>query len=216
MARVTTTIHQLRHGEVFNPGRVLYGRLPGFVLSDLGVAQAKLAAEYLSSRPVAYLVSSPLERARQTAQPLAEALGLSVETDERLIEADNHLQGKQVAGGKGLFRDPALFKYYRNPFTPSWGEPYAQIATRVLAAARAARDAAQRIGQDAEAVCVSHQLPIVIARRRAEGRRLFHDPRRRRCSLASVTSFTFAGDAIVRIDYAEPAATLPPGHGAGA
>jgi broad specificity phosphatase PhoE len=216
MARVTTTIHLLRHGEVFNPGRVLYGRLPGFVLSDLGVAQAKLAAEYLSSRPVAYLVSSPLERARQTAQPLAEALGLSVETDERLIEADNHLQGKQVAGGKGLFRDPALFKYYRNPFTPSWGEPYAQIATRVLAAARAACDAAQRIGQDAEAVCVSHQLPIVIARRRAEGRRLFHDPRRRRCSLASVTSFTFAGDAIVRIDYAEPAATLPPGHGAGA
>ena len=216
MARVTTTIHLWGHGEVFNPGRVLYGRLPGFVLSDLGVAQAKLAAEYLASRPVAYLVSSPLERARQTAQPLAEALGLSVETDERLIEADNHLQGKQVAGGKGLFRDPALFKYYRNPFTPSWGEPYAQIATRVLAAARAARDAAQRIGQDAEAVCVSHQLPIVIARRRAEGRRLFHDPRRRRCSLASVTSFTFAGDAIVRIDYAEPAATLPPGHGAGA
>jgi broad specificity phosphatase PhoE len=214
--RVTTTVHLLRHGEVFNPGRVLYGRLPGFTLSDLGVAQAKLAAEHLASRPIGYLVSSPLERAQQTAQPLAEALGLSIETDERLIEADNHLQGRQVAGGKGLFRDPALFKYYRNPFLPSWGEPYTQIAARVLAAARAARDAAHQVGPDAEAVCVSHQLPIVIARRRAEGHRLFHDPRRRQCGLASVTSFTFAGDAIVRIDYAEPAATLPPGHGAGA
>ena len=211
-----TTVHLLRHGEVFNPERVLYGRLPGFRLSELGVAQAKLAAEFLARRDVGYLVSSPLERAQQTAVPLADALGLDVALDERLIEADNHLEGRQVAGGKGLFTDVSNWKYFINPFRPSWGEPYAQIAPRVLAAARAARDAAVAAGAGKEAVCISHQLPIVIARRAAEGRRLFHDPRKRQCGLASVTSFTFDADDVVGIDYAEPAAALPPGHGAGA
>jgi broad specificity phosphatase PhoE len=210
------TVHLLRHGEVYNPDRILYGRLPGFRLSDLGVAQAKLAAEFLAARDIGYLVASPLERARQTAQPLADALGLQTAIDERLVEAANVLEGRQVAGGKGLFRDPATFKHYRNPFRPSWGEPYAEIARRMLAAARAARDAAARAGDGREAVCVSHQLPIEILRRHVEGRRLFHDPRHRRCALASVTSLTFAGDDVVRIDYAEPAATLPAGHGAGA
>ena len=207
-----TVVHLLRHGEVHNPDRVLYGRLPGFRLSALGEKQAQLAADWLARRDLGYLVSSPLERARQTAEPLAAATGLDVAVDERLIEAANHLEGRHVAGGKGLFTDPANWKYYRNPFRPSWGEPYAQVAARVLAAARAARDAAGV----REAVCITHQLPIVCARRAAEGRRLFHDPRHRQCGLASVTSFTFDGDEIVRIDYAEPAASLPPGEGAGA
>ncbi|MEO8889745.1 MAG: histidine phosphatase family protein [Jatrophihabitantaceae bacterium] len=208
------TVHLLRHGEVHNPGRILYGRLPGYRLSDLGIAQAELAAEYLAQRPIGYLVASPLERAQQTAQPLADALGLAIATDERLIEADNKLEGHQVAGGKGLFTDWRNYKYYVNPFRPSWGEPYAEIAERVLAAVHSARDAAGDAGADA--VCVSHQLPIVAVRRRAEGQRLFHDPRKRQCGLASVTSFTFDGDRIADIAYHEPAAALPAGHGAGA
>lgn len=208
-----TTVHLLRHGEVFNPDRLLYGRLPGFNLSDLGVAQAKLAAEFLAQRDVGYLASSPLERAQATAAPLADALGLDVVLDERLIEAANKLEGRRVAGGKGLFSDPGNWKYFLNPVRPSWGEPYAEIAARVLAAVR---DAAAAAGPGREAVCVSHQLPIVIARRAAEGRRLFHDPRKRECSLASVTSLIFDGDDIVGVDYAEPAAALPKGHGAGA
>jgi broad specificity phosphatase PhoE len=215
MTGVTTTVHLLRHGEVHNPDRVLYGRLPGYRLSDLGVAQAKLAAEFLAQRPIGHVASSPLERAQQTAEPLAEATGLSVTTDERLTEAGNHLEGRRVAGGKGLFTDASNWKYFRNPFRPSWGEPYAQIAARVLAAVHAARGRVELTGR--EAVCVTHQLPIVAARRRVEGLHLYHDPRRRHCELASVTSFTFDGDVLVRIDYAEPAAgVLPPGHGAGA
>lgn len=211
-----TVVHLLRHGEVFNPDRVLYGRLPGFRLSDLGVAQAKLAAEFLAQRDIGYLVSSPLQRAQETAAPIADALGLPIATDDRLIEAANALEGRRVAGGKGLFTDVSNWRYFRNPFRPSWGEPYTQIAARVLAALGSARDRAAAAGDGREAVCVSHQLPIVCARRRAEGQRLFHDPRHRQCGLASITSFTFAGAEVVRIDYAEPAATLPPGHGAGA
>jgi broad specificity phosphatase PhoE len=206
------TVHLLRHGEVYNPDHVLYGRLPGFRLSELGERQAVAAAEWLAQRDIAYIVSSPLERAQQTAEPLAGKLGLDIDVDERLIEADNHLQGRNVAGGKGLFKDVSNWKYFRNPIRPSWGEPYAQIAERVLAAARTAHERAG--GRDA--VGVTHQLPIVCARRRARGQRLFHDPRRRECALASVTSFTFAGDDIVRVSYHEPAAALPSGTGAGA
>ena len=206
------TVHLLRHGEVYNPDRVLYGRLPGFRLSDLGERQAQAAADWLARRDIGYLVSSPLERARQTAAPLAAAIGLDIAVDERLVEAANHLEGRQVAGGKGLFTDPSNWKYFRNPLRPSWGEPYVEIATRVLAAARTAG----ALAGEREAVCVSHQLPIVCARRRAEGRRLFHDPRRRQCGLASVTSLTFDGETIVGVAYHEPAADLPSGHGAGA
>jgi broad specificity phosphatase PhoE len=206
------TVHLLRHGEVHNPAGVLYGRLPGFRLSDLGVRQAQAAADWLAQRDIGYLVSSPLERAQQTAAPLAAATGLQIAVDERLIEAENFLQGRPVAGGKGLFKDPSNWRYFRNPVRPSWGEPYVEIAARVLAAARSARD--ESGGRDA--VCVSHQLPIVCARRSAEGKRLFHDPRRRQCNLASVTSLTFDGDAIVGVEYAEPAAALPSGRGSGA
>ena len=212
---MTTPVHLLRHGEVENPDRVLYGRLPGYVLSDLGVAQAKVAAEFLAQRPIGHIVASPLERARQTAAPLAEICDRPVELDPRLIEADNKLEGRRVAGGKGLFADPSNWRYFVNPLRPSWGEPYEQVAARVLAAARAARRRVE--GTGLEAVCVSHQLPIVAARRRAEGQRLFHDPRRRQCSLASVTTLLFDGDVVVGVDYAEPAAgVLPEGHGAGA
>jgi len=212
-------VHLLRHGEVFNPDRVLYGKLPGFHLSDLGVRQAQAAADWLAGAgrgtDVGYLVASPLERAQETAAAVAERTGLPIVTDDRLIEAENYMAGRQVAGGKGLFRDPGNWRYFVNPFQPSWGEPYRQIADRMLAAARAARDAATTAGA-AEAVCVSHQLPIVAARRAVEGRRLYHDPRRRQCALGSITSFTFDGDRVVHVAYLEPAPELPSGTGAGA
>ncbi len=211
---MTTTVHLLRHGEVDNPERVLYGRLPGYHLSGLGRAQAQAAAGWFAGRPIGLLVASPLERAQETAAPLAEVLGMPIGTDPRLIEAANELEGRRVAGGKGLLTDPGNWKFLRNPFRPSWGEPYAEIAERVLAAVASAREQVAGFGRDA--ICVSHQLPIVAARRAAEGRRLFHDPRRRQCGLGSVTSLTFDGTVIVDIAYAEPASALPQGRGAGA
>ncbi|MGN6608823.1 MAG: histidine phosphatase family protein [Jatrophihabitans sp.] len=212
MGAVTTTVHLLRHGEVFNPDGVLYGRLPGFRLSDLGVEQAKLAAQWFTGKDVGLLVASPLQRAQETAVPLAEVTGLPITTDDRLVEAANNLEGRQVAGGKNLFRDPRMWVNYRNPFRPSWGEPYQEIADRMLAAVRAAAAATPH----GDAVCVSHQLPIVMAARAALGQHLFHDPRRRRCALASVTSLVLDGDRVTEVHYVEPAAVLPSGHGTGA
>jgi broad specificity phosphatase PhoE len=201
-----TVVHLLRHGEVHNPGKVLYGRLPGFRLSTTGEAMASAAAEWFVGKDVTHLVSSPLERAQQTAAPIAEALALPVAIDERLIEAGNAFEGMVVAGGAGVFRAPRNWWKLRNPFEPSWGEPYVEIAARMLAAVEAARDAAR----GAEAVLVSHQLPIWTVRLHVEGRRYLHDPRRRQCALASVTSLTYEGDRIRAVDYAEPAGATDP------
>ncbi|WP_346620195.1 histidine phosphatase family protein [Blastococcus montanus] len=201
-----TVVHLLRHGEVHNPGRVLYGRLPGFRLSTAGEDMARRAADWFAGHDVAHLVSSPLERARQTARPLAEATGLDVRIDERIIEAGNAFEGRIVGGAGGVFRAPRNWWKLRNPFQPSWGEPYVEIAARMLAAVEAARDAAR----GREAVLVSHQLPIWTTRLHVEGRRFAHDPRRRQCSLASITSLTYDGDQLQGVSYAEPAGATDP------
>jgi broad specificity phosphatase PhoE len=202
-----TIVHLLRHGEVHNPEKVLYGRLPGYRLSELGQTMARRAAEHLVDRDIVLVVASPLERAQQTAAPLAGKLGLTVGVDERLIESENLFEGRTVGVGDGALRNPRYWWWYRNPFRPSWGEPYLQVAERVLAAAATARDAAR----GHEALLVSHQLPIWVARLRAEGRRLWHDPRRRECSLASLTSLHYDGDALTCVSYAEPCVDLLPG-----
>ena len=196
-----TTVHLVRHGEVYNPTGVLYGRLPGFRLSAEGERMAVLAADALAGRDVRIVRSSPLERAIQTAEPIADRFGLEVSTDERLIESENAFQGLTFGVGDGALRRPANWRHLYNPFRPSWGEPYAVVAARVLAACAAAREAAE----GGEAVLVSHQLPIWVTRRAVEGRRLWHRPDRRECALASITSFVYTGDEISKVDYQEPA-----------
>jgi broad specificity phosphatase PhoE len=196
-----TVVHLVRHGEVDNPRRVLYGRIPGFRLSPDGRVQAKAAADFLAGRDVTVLRSSPLERALETAEPLAAQFGLPVVVDERLIEPWNHFEGLTFGVGDGSLRQPRHWGHLWNPLRPSWGEPYAEIAVRMRAALSDAADAAR----GHEAVCVSHQLPIWVLRRSVEGRRLWHDPRRRQCALGSVTSFSLRGDQVIGVSYAEPA-----------
>jgi broad specificity phosphatase PhoE len=207
-----TIVHLLRHGEVENPEHVMYGRLPGYHLSANGRRMADRVAKVLLDRDITYLVSSPLERARGTAEPLSVALGLEVIIDDRLIEAGNAFEGRLFGPGDRAWLHPRAWPLLRNPFRPSWGEPYVQISERMLAAVAAARHAAE----GHEAVCVSHQLPIWMARRKLEGKRLWHDPRRRQCGLASLTSVRFDDDRVIGVDYAEPAGPEPVGTSAGA
>ena len=197
----TTVVHLLRHGEVDNPRGIIYGRLPGYHLSANGRAMAEAAADYFAERPVVALYSSPLERAQETARPVAERLGLPIVLDDRLIESWNHFEGLKFAVGDGALRQPAHWPRLVNPFRPSWGEPYADIAARMLSMMETAREAAG----GREAVCVTHQLPVWVTRRVAEGRRLWHNPAMRECALGSVTSFTYSGDRLVGVAYAVPA-----------
>ena len=202
-----TVVHLMRHGEVHNPTGVLYGRLPDFHLSDLGLEMAETVGTHLSSYDITVVVASPLDRAQETAAPIASAHGLSVIADERVVEAGNYFEGKTFGVGDGSLRYPKHWPKLVNPFKPSWGEPYVRIADRMLAAIADARD----LAQGHEAVIVSHQLPVWTARSRLEGRRLWHDPRKRECSLASLTSLTFVGEKLESITYSEPAAALLPG-----
>jgi len=202
-----TVVHLMRHGEVHNPTGVLYGRLPDFHLSDRGREMAELVGAHLSDHDVTVVVASPLDRAQETATPIASAHDLAITTDKRVIEADNYFEGKTFGVGDGSLRYPKHWPKLINPFKPSWGEPYREIAERMLDAVADAR----QLARGHEAVIVSHQLPVWTARSQLEGRHLWHDPRARQCSLASLTSLTFLGDELDSISYSEPAASLLPG-----
>ena len=199
-----TTVNVVRHGEVYNPTKILYGRLPGFRLSTLGEQMAVRAAEFFADRDVVHVAASPLERAQQTAAPIAAHHKLSIASDINLIEADNVFEGQRVSVGDGVLREPRTWPHLWNPFRPSWGEPYVEVAARM----RVAIDTARTAAAGHEAVLVSHQLPIWIARLDAEKRRFVHDPRKRQCSLASVTSFVFEDDQLIAVTYHEPARDL--------
>lgn len=214
----SATVHLLRHGQVHNPDAIVYGRLPDFHLSELGARMAEAAAANFRARAnqggrYVLLASSPLTRARETAAPVARELGLDVVTEERIIEPRNHFQGLHVDAK--VLSHPRHWPYMLNPLRPSWGEPYRHQVTRM---AEAVRDLARRAvdigGDGAQVIAVSHQLPIWLTRLSVEGRPLPHDPRRRQCNLASITSLTFddvSEPALPRLNYREPAAHLYPG-----
>ncbi|WP_185994521.1 histidine phosphatase family protein [Nocardioides campestrisoli] len=202
-----TMVHLLRHGEVHNPEGILYGRRDGFHLSELGRRMAQRVADVIGDRDVVHLRSSPLERARETAAPLAAARGLEPVIDPRVIESSNKFEGIDFGeGAMTLLKRPHLWRYLYNPFKPSWGEPYREMAARMMAAVEDARDAAR----GHEAVVVSHQLPIWTTRLAAENRSFVHDPRSRECTLCSLTTLHFEDDRLVRLTYSEPAGDLIP------
>ncbi|MEW1823192.1 histidine phosphatase family protein [Arthrobacter sp. NPDC080031] len=209
------TVHLLRHGEVYNPDGILYGRLPEFHLSERGREMAKMLADHFAARVaqganIVHLVSSPLTRAQETALPISDALDLPIHTEPRIIEAENHFEG--LKANIAEFIKPKHWVEYRNPLRPSWGESYQDQVTRMRAAVEDARLKAIELGGDgAEAILVSHQLPIYATRLSAEGRPLWHDPRKRECTLTSLTSLVFDDGKVARVRYSEPAAALLPG-----
>jgi len=192
----------VRHGEVHNPARVLYGRLPGYGLSADGRRMARQAAEYVKSldRPVSALVCSPLQRTQESAEPFAEIFGMAPVIDERVIEPTNVFEGRRMA--RALV-NPWNWRHLRKPALPSWGEPYADVVGRMNAAMTQAWDAAE----SGDVVIVSHQLPIWITHLAVAGLPLRHDPRERRCALSSVTSFEMVDKKWTETAYAEPAST---------
>ncbi|MEP7090311.1 MAG: histidine phosphatase family protein [Nocardioidaceae bacterium] len=201
-----TVVHLLRHGEVHNPGGVLYGRLPGFHLSLLGQQMAQRVADTVGDRDIVRVVASPLERAQETARPLSLARGVDTVSDARLIESTNVFEGRRFSVGDSILRKPGTWRHLWNPFRPSWGEPYTAVAARMMAAVYDARDAAR----GHETVLVSHQLPVWVTRLHVEGRSFLHNPKHRQCTLCSLTSLFFDGDTLTTLRYSEPAADLIP------
>jgi broad specificity phosphatase PhoE len=207
LSAMSTTVHVARHGEVENPEKILYGRQPGWRLSNRGQQMAETLGEWSKSINLGALHVSPLQRAQETAAPIARAHGIEITTDERLIEAANVFEGKSFELGSGVFKHPSSWRHLYNPWKPSWGEPYEEQINRMLAAVFAAHKGAN--GKDA--IVVSHQLPIWTLRSAIEGRSLLHDPRKRICTLASVTSVHFDDEGVISgLSYSEPAGHLLP------
>ncbi|WP_291378046.1 histidine phosphatase family protein [Demequina sp.] len=200
------TVHLVRHGHVHNPDGVLYGRLPSFRLSDTGRQMADAVTEYLveTGLPVSRVIASPLQRAQETAAPIARAFGLDVDTEPRIIEAGNDYEGAPLQSGVKDFIHPRNWWKLRNPWRPSWGEPYQDQAERMWAAIHDAAAATP----EGDTVMVSHQLPIWVTRTAFERRSFLHDPRKRQCALASLTSFRFENGTPVEMTYATPAAHI--------
>lgn len=185
---MSTLIHLVRHAEVENPGNIWYGRLEGYVLSERGLRQADAVAEYLSSRPIAAVYMSPMERAIQTADKIAARHSLEPQVEPDLIESMSKLEGKP--GDMRLFRNPLNARHFINPFRPSWGESYNSTSARMLAAVERMR------GKHAggEAVAVSHMTPILVARLRIEGNPKPPWRAGLPCRRASVTTIEFDDD----------------------
>ncbi len=200
------TVHLVRHGHVHNPDAVLYGRLPNFHLSDTGRQMADAVSEYLveTGLPVSRVIASPLQRAQETAAPIADAFGLPIDTEPRIIEAGNVYEGEKLPSGIKDFLHPRNWWRLRNPWKPSWGEPFTEQADRMWGAIGEAALATP----DGDTVMVSHQLPIWVARLSFERRSFLHDPRKRECGLASITSFRFEGVEPVEMTYVAPAAHI--------
>jgi broad specificity phosphatase PhoE len=154
-------------------------------------------------RPVNRVFASPLLRTRESAEHVESAFGLDATTDERLIEPWNNFEGRKL-GGLHILARPHLYYQLRNPKRPSWGEPFEDIASRMLEA----MDHAWNSVPDGDVVLVTHQLPIEMVHRKLSGKKLPHNPRKRRTALSSVTSFERQGNKWVEVDYKDPGAPL--------
>ncbi|GAA1997614.1 histidine phosphatase family protein [Microbacterium pumilum] len=192
----------MRHGEVHNPRRVLYGRLPGYGLSADGRRMARQAAEYVKGlgRPIAALVVSPLQRTQESAEPFTEIFGIEPLIDERVIEPTNVFEGRHMA--RALV-NPWNWRHLRRPALPSWGEPYVEVIARMNAAMTQAWESVD----GGDVVIVSHQLPIWVTHLAVAGLPSRHDPRDRRCALSSITSLEMVDGRWTEVSYAEPAST---------
>ena len=166
------------------------------------LAAAELARRASDGRGISRILSSPLERAQESASPISTAFDLPVELNDGLIEASSRLEGGQFSMSLSILAKPKAWKYLVNPLRPSWGEAFADVAKRMQHEMSAAFDAAD----EGDIVMVSHQLPIWMAHRSAAGKPLFHDPRKRRCALSSITTFERHGERIVEVDYRDPVA----------
>lgn len=191
------TLHFVRHGSVHNPEGIVYGRLPGYYLSQKGCLEAFTAGivlsdyETQSKTTITAVYHSPLDRAEQTAKVIRGwtqyAEPPRVEVREGLIECGQVFEGQKFPSPEAL-RNPSNWKYLRSPFRPSWGEPYTEIFERMHSTAQ---HALADIRDGEAAVLVGHQVPIVIYRRGIEGKPFFHDPAVRQCDPASITTVQY-------------------------
>lgn len=212
---LTTTIHLVRHGEVENPGHLVYERLDDFHLSQRGHRMAEATATYIAHNKrmaaSSALFSSPLDRTMETARHIQSALAsgnnaapLDIATDERLLEAENFFKGTRIGYGEGALWKHGNWRHFLRPMRPSWGEPYAHIAERMsdFVFEKADEFAGKSV------IVVSHESPIWTLRTFLVTGKPESNVMKRGTALASVTSLVLEPGThkLVAVSYADPAA----------
>ena len=192
-------MHLVRHGQVENPKGVIYGRLPGYHLSERGLLQAQAAAQRLSSADVGGVWASPLERAQETAAIIAIPHGLDVTTDDRLTESANTLEGLGHTLG-ALLRSPKHLWGFRNPLKPSWGESFSDVRERMVEVMEEAMTSCE--GRDT--VIVSHQTPVLVARLALARRRVPPWLGLLECSTGSISTLVLDDRRLTSATYFAP------------
>lgn len=159
-----TTIYLVRHGDVHNPEQILYERLPGYRLSELGKKQAHDLGKFLGKKKITALYASPMERTVETAGIVASYhSGLIIAEDDRLIEVSTIARGRKLAELAAEHWD-----FYRPLYTNQGGETLQDIWKRMQ---KAIGDVVHKhSGQ--EVVVVSHGDPIMISMVKHKGKRL--------------------------------------------
>ncbi|HSX09025.1 MAG TPA: histidine phosphatase family protein [Candidatus Saccharimonadales bacterium] len=148
-----TTLYLVRHGEVYNPEGILYGRLPNFGLSDRGKTELTKTAEFLKDTDISHIYSSPLKRAMESAGIIKERLNLpEICITEEIIEVETSYQGQKFAD-----LDALQSEVYLKPLSPS-DETIEQIAERMKHFLKEILE--NHTGQTT--VAVSHGDPLVI------------------------------------------------------
>jgi probable phosphomutase (TIGR03848 family) len=203
-----TTILLVRHGQTPTTGKVLPGRARGLHLADEGVRQAEIAAERMAALGrVDAIYSSPLERARETAAPIAKARGLRTRIDRGLYECDfGEWTGKQL---KDLMKLPEWTTVQRYPsgFRFPGGESFVEMAARAQTAVNAlvARYAGGVV------VAVSHADPIkaVVADALGTPLDLFQRIVISPCSVTAVV-YSPTGPTVLAVNHTGDLASLRP------
>lgn len=151
-----TKIYLVRHGEVHNPENILYGRLPGYRLSETGKTQAHIMGKFLKDTPISAVYASPLQRTQETASILISyQKGLSIRADERLIEVGTPLQG---TSGDALLK--IRFDFYQEQYVKAGGETILDIHERMQ---KIITEIAEK-HKGEHILAVSHGDPIMITR----------------------------------------------------
>jgi probable phosphoglycerate mutase len=162
----STLVLLVRHGQTPTTGKVLPGRAPGLHLADVGHQQAQRAADRIAElKTVDAIYASPLERARETAAPIAAARGMKVQIDKGLLECDfGAWTGAEL---KKLMKLPEWGTVQRAPstFTFPGGESFNAMQTRMVTAI----DRLRVLHAGGVVVCVSHADPIKAAVAHAMG-----------------------------------------------
>jgi probable phosphoglycerate mutase len=194
----STLVLLVRHGQTPTTGQSLPGRAPGLHLADTGIAQAQRAAERIAELPtVDAIYASPLERARETAAPIAKARGMKVQINKGLLECDfGDWTGAEL---KALMKLPEWSTVQRAPSTFRFpnGESFTEMQNRIVGAL----DSIRAAHPGGVVVCVSHADPIKAAVAHAVGTHLdlFQRIVIGTCSISAI-AYTGAGPIVLAVN----------------